>query len=493
MKWFQSVALTLVAGHVGVTSAFSLFEDKVSFPKFELPKLPKNLYQDIRPGSNDEGMATLVSKIDDKYSLRMKKVDPSKLNIDTVNQWSGYLDYEASKHFFYYFFESRNDPKNDPVILWLNGGPGCSSLTGLFFELGPSSIGPDLKPIHNPYSWNNNASIIFLEQPLGVGFSYGDEKITSTRAAAQDVYIFLELFYEAFPQFKQIDFHIAGESYAGHYIPRIAHEIVLEHPERSFNLSSVLIGNGITDALIQCDYYEPMACGLGGYPSVLTQDKCEKMDRDAKRCRFLNEFCYSSESNLACIAASTYCNSALMSPYEETGLNVYDIRAPCEDQDEGDMCYYGLRYTDEYLNQAYVQEALGSDVHNYTGCSEDVFLGFVLTGDESKPFQQYVAELLDRDIPVLLYAGDKDFICNWLGNRAWSDELEWKNKEHYQYLPMRPWKNRETGEEIGQLKSHGPLTFLRVYDAGHMVPTNQPEAALEMVNRWIHGKYDLGY
>ncbi|QLG71960.1 hypothetical protein HG535_0C03120 [Zygotorulaspora mrakii] len=493
MKLLKSVALTALAGHVGMASALSLFEDVVSLPKFELPRLPRNAFQDIRPGSNDEGTVTLASDIDDSYSLRIKKVDPSKLGLDTVKQWSGYLDYEESKHFFYYFFESRNDPENDPVILWLNGGPGCSSLTGLFFELGPSSIGADLKPIHNPYSWNNNASIIFLEQPLGVGFSYGDEKIVTTRAAGKDVYIFLELFFQAFPQYSSNDFHISGESYAGHYIPQIAHEIVLEHPERSFNLSSILIGNGITDSLVQSDYYEPMACGFGGYPAVLSEDKCDKMNKDAKRCRVLAEICYKTESNLPCIAASSYCNAVLLDPYQETGLNVYDIRGPCEDQDEGDMCYYGLRYVDQYLNQAFVQEALGSDVHNYTGCSEDVFLGFVLTGDEAKPFQQYVAELLDRDIPVLIYAGDKDFICNWLGNRAWSDQLEWKSKENYEYLPLKPWKSKDTGEEIGQIKKFGPLTFLRVYDAGHMVPMDQPESSLEMLNGWIHDKSRLLY
>lgn len=108
--------------------------------------------------------------MDKDYCLRLRTVDPSKLGIDTVKQWSGYMDYKDSKHFFYWFFESRNDPANDPIILWLNGGPGCSSFTGLLFELGPSSIGADMKPIHNPYSWNNNASMIFLEQPLESAF-----------------------------------------------------------------------------------------------------------------------------------------------------------------------------------------------------------------------------------------------------------------------------------------------------------------------------------
>lgn len=110
------------------------------------------------------------------------------------------------------FFESRNDPANDPVILWLNGGPGCSSLLGLFMELGPSWINKDLKPDYNKYSWNANASTIFLDQPVNVGYSYSSESVSSTEAAGEDVYAFLTLFFAKFPQYAKQDFHIAGES-----------------------------------------------------------------------------------------------------------------------------------------------------------------------------------------------------------------------------------------------------------------------------------------
>ncbi|AQZ09641.1 YBR139W [Zygosaccharomyces parabailii] len=485
MKWIHIAAILAVPCH-----GFSLFQDLLLGLGDTYGREPKNLHQEVQRIA-DDSVTTILSDIDSRYSLRVKEIAPEKLGVDTVKQWSGYLDYEDSKHWFYWFFESRNDPEHDPLILWLNGGPGCSSFTGLLFELGPSSIGSDIKPINNPYSWNNNASVLFLEQPLGVGFSYGDEKITTTKAAGKDVYIFLELFFSKFPHLRSHDFHISGESYAGHYIPQIAHEIVVENPGRSFDLTSVLIGNGITDSLVQDDYYEPMACGQGGYPAVLTEEQCGQMSKDADRCRTLNRVCYTTKSNIACIAAATFCDSVTLGVYEKTGRNFYDIRGPCED--EGEMCYYGLRYVDDYMNLPEVQKALGSDVHNYTGCSNQVGLGFMLTGDGAKPFQQFVAELLDMNIPVLLYAGDKDFICNWLGNRAWSDKLDWRYGDQYQQLPLKAWKSDVTGEEFGQVKNYGPLTFLRVYDAGHMVPYDQPEAALEMVNTWISGVHDFGY
>ncbi|KAH3673537.1 hypothetical protein WICMUC_003644 [Wickerhamomyces mucosus] len=443
--------------------------------------IPKAKEQLSRAKSNSAYEFVTDSRFKD-YQLRTKVINPGSLGIDTVNQTSGYLDFEGH-HFFYYFFESRNNPETDPVILWLNGGPGCSSLTGLFFELGPSSIGKDIKPIYNPYSWNSNASVIFLDQPVGVGYSYGDEKVSTTYAAAKDVFIFLELFYQKFPQFIKNDFHIAGESYAGHYIPAIASEII-NHADRSFELTSVLIGNGITDSLVQDKYYQPMACGLGGYKKVLDDDACDKMEKDYPRCARLVEACYSSKIAFTCVPATIYCSDVLLGPYEKTGLNYYDIRSACE-SDNG-LCYNGIDNVEQYLNLPYVQEALGSEVEKFSGCNDEVFSNFAYTGDESKPLQSYITELLDKGYPVLIYAGDKDFICNWLGNLAWTNDLDWILADSYRKEFLKPWYHND-GSVAGQIKSFGGLTFLRVFDAGHMVPYDQPEVSLKMVNTWIWG------
>lgn len=420
------------------------------------------------------------------YQLRAKKTTPEILGLDTVKQYTGYLDVEElKKHFFYWFFESRNDPKNDPVILWLNGGPGCSSATGLFFELGPSSVNATLQPSFNPYSWNNNASVIFLDQPVGVGYSYTEgEDITSTAAAAKDVFIFLELFFQKFPQFIKNKFHIAGESYAGHYIPLFASEII-NNADRSFELASVLIGNGITDPLIQYKYYRPMMCGEGGYKPVLTTDQCEQMEKDYPFCAALTKACYTFQNALTCVPANLYCELKLFGPYLETGLNPYDIRKDCSD---GGNCYVEQDYIDEYLNLEFVKEAVGAETDIFTGCDDIVFRNFILNGDEMRPFQQYVAELLENDIPVLLYEGDKDVICNWLGNHAWSDALEYSKHDLFEAQPLRPWHTKD-GVLAGEVKNYDKFTFVRVYDAGHMVPYDQPENSLDLVNRWILGDY----
>lgn len=417
------------------------------------------------------------------HRMRVKST-PGDLGIDTVKQYTGYLDVEEEdKHFFFWFFESRNDPKNDPVILWLNGGPGCSSLTGLFFELGPSSIGEDLKPVYNPHAWNNNASVIFLDQPVNVGYSYSSESVSNTVAAGKDVYAFLELFFKQFPEYKERDFHIAGESYGGHYIPVFASEI-LSHEDRSFNLTSVMIGNGLTDPLTQYEYYQPMACGQGGEPSVLEPEECDNMAATLPRCLSLIEACYNSGSVWLCVPASIYCNNAQMGPYQKTGRNVYDIRTMCEGSS---LCYKGLEFIADYLNLPEVKEKLGAEVDNYESCNFDINKNFLFAGDWMQPYHKNVIDLLEKDLPVLIYAGDKDFICNWLGNRAWSDKLPWSGHDKFEAQPVRKWSVNK--KAAGEVKNYKHFTFLRVFGGGHMVPYDQPENSLEMVNRWIGGDY----
>jgi cathepsin A (carboxypeptidase C) len=417
------------------------------------------------------------------YSLRTKKVDPGSLGVDTVKQYSGYLDdEETDKHLFYWFFESRNDPKNDPVVLWLNGGPGCSSLTGLFMELGPSSITKDIKAKYNPYSWNSNASVIFLDQPVNVGYSYSGSPVSNTVAAGQDVYALLTLFFKQFPEYAKQPFHITGESYAGHYIPVFAHEI-LSHKNRNINLQSVAIGNGLTDGLTQYDYYRPMACGEGGWPAVLSESECQSMDSSYPRCASLIERCYESESVWSCVPASIYCNNAMIGAYQRTGRNPYDVRKECKGSN---LCYDELDWISSFLNRKDVQTALGAEVSNYDSCNMDINRNFLFQGDWMKPYHRLVPSILEQ-IPVLIYAGDADFICNWLGNKAWTEALEWPGQAKYKDASMKDLK--VDGDVVGAVKSSGNFTFLKIHAAGHMVPYDQPKASLSMLNRWLSGEW----
>ncbi|KAI8634611.1 putative carboxypeptidase Y like protein A [Xylariaceae sp. FL1651] len=418
------------------------------------------------------------------YDLRAKKVDPSSLGVDKVKQYSGYLDdNENDKHLFYWFFESRNDPKNDPIVLWLNGGPGCSSMMGLFMELGPSSVNKDGSLTYNEYSWNSNASVIFLDQPVNVGYSYSSGSVSNTLAASKDIYALLTLFFEQFPEYSEQPFYIAGESYAGHYIPVFASEI-LSHKNRNINLQSIAIGNGLTDPHTQYTQYPPMACGEGGYKAVLEPSECQSMANALPRCQSLLQSCYNSESAWNCVPATIYCNNAMIGPYQRAGFNVYDIREKCKDP--ANLCYTQTAWISEYLNQPNVMKAVGAEVHDYESCNTDVNRNFVFQGDWGKPFHRLVPDLL-KQIPVLVYAGDADYICNWLGNKAWTEALEWPGKKAYNDVELEDLSLEN--EAYGQVKSSGNFTFMRIYQAGHMVPFDQPAASLDFFNRWIGGEW----
>ncbi|KAF2194635.1 carboxypeptidase Y-like protein A [Zopfia rhizophila CBS 207.26] len=421
----------------------------------------------------------------ENYNLRVKKVDPSSLGVDKVKQYSGYLDDdETDKHLFYWFFESRNDPENDPVVLWLNGGPGCSSLMGLFMELGPSSVTKKLELKYNDFSWNTNASVIFLDQPVNVGYSYSSGSVSNTVAAGKDIYALLTLFFKQFPEYAKQSFHISGESYAGHYIPVFASEI-LSHKKRNINLQSILIGNGLTDGLTQYEYYKPMACGEGGWPAVLDERTCQSMESSYPRCASLIENCYSSESVWTCVPASIYCNNAMIGPYQQTGQNVYDVRRPCGDNS---LCYDEIDWISAYLNKKEVMNAVGAEVNSYDSCNFNINRNFLLQGDWMKPYHRVVPGILEQ-IPVLVYAGDADYICNWLGNKAWTEALEWPGQKDYAKAGMEDLLLGGKGDKIGQVKSSGNFTFMRLHAGGHMVPYDQPAASADMLKRWLAGEW----
>jgi carboxypeptidase D len=173
-----------------------------------------------------------------------------------VKSYSGYADIEEHQHIFWWFFEARNqDPTTAPLTVWINGGPGSSSMIGLFQELGPCYVDENGKPYDNPYAWNNVSNMLFIDQPAQTGFSYSipipgyigisggvvelpENKcphyahdcatysypsaaytVNSTKAAAPGMWKTLQGFMGAFPQYSRESFNFATESYGGHYGP----------------------------------------------------------------------------------------------------------------------------------------------------------------------------------------------------------------------------------------------------------------------------------
>lgn len=177
--------------------------------------------------------AILADKIDYKNPVRSAVEDeikqlPGLGDKIGFKHYSGYLEADTNKptnrFWHYWFVESESDPAKDPLVLWLNGGPGCSSLLGLLTELGPFRIGEGNSVKLNPFAWNRRANVIFMESPAGVGFSYavdGDVRADDDTTAVQN-HLALKSFFRKFPQYKNNALYLSGESYAGVYLPTLA-------------------------------------------------------------------------------------------------------------------------------------------------------------------------------------------------------------------------------------------------------------------------------
>ncbi|KAJ7223362.1 Alpha/Beta hydrolase protein [Mycena pura] len=434
------------------------------------------------------------------YNVRIKK--STEFCDETVKSYTGYIDIEA-RHIFFYFFESRNDPDTDDVIFWTNGGPGCSSSLGLFMELGPCRISDGNGTKFHRESWNTNANIFFVDQPIGVGFSYADygESVATTEEGAKDIAAFIFVFFEHFSKFKGRALHMAGESYGGRYVPVYAAEVYDQNAKlvaaghTPINLTSVMIGNGLTDFYHQMASSFDMQCTSASVPPTSSIEDCVYMKRMIPRCeKRLKRSCVDTFDATDCAEAATFCQIHLKSPYRKSQLNPYDISKPCSDELLAEsLCYPVTAHIRAYLSRPDVRAALGVDPAvpaNFTSCATAVGTAFRAQLDSfTAATPNYIGGLLERGVRVLIYVGTYDWICNWVGNERWTLALEWSGQTQFAAEPLRPWAvgGDFTKGRAGLARSAKGLTFATIDGAGHMVPYDKPKEALDLLQRWLSG------
>ncbi|KAH9945738.1 Alpha/Beta hydrolase protein [Amylocystis lapponica] len=507
-------ALAVPTGDQTVLDGIEVVVDTISGPLGEIGQNLKHVFDDVLGAKEKvtqwaEAGKEFVQQNGLIYELvshpafeehQLRMTEPNLCD-PAVQQYSGYLDIAQDKHLFFWFFEARTNPSEAPLILWLNGGPGCSSSTGLLFELGPCSIASETNVTYNKHSWNTHANIIFLDQPVNVGFSYGDDgtTVTTSPVAGKDVYAFLELFLTRFPQYAQLPFHLAAESYGGTYAPNIAAVIHAENKAAEqglvhINLASVILANGLTDPLVQMASVPDFACD-GPYAVYDDPDgpECQALRAKVPTCQRLLKSCYDYESRLTCVPALLYCNSQILGPVVQLGYNPYDVRRKCDREKDGSLCYEQMSWIDGYMNQRAVKRALGVDpTLEFASCNMDVNQAFALQGDGAHNSAKLLPALIEDGVRLLVYAGNADMMCNFIGNERWVEQLETRFNAEFAAADSVPWVTTETGRVSGVVRSAGGqgdragnVTFVAVHEAGHMVPYDQPEAALDLITRWI--------
>ncbi|CAJ1979245.1 unnamed protein product [Sphenostylis stenocarpa] len=218
-------------------------------------------------------------------------------SVEDLGHHAGYYSLPHSKaaRMFYFFFESR-DTKDDPVVIWLSGGPGCGSEIALFYENGPFHIANNLSLTWNPYGWDQASNIIFIDQPTGTGFSYSSDD-TDLRhdetGVSNDLYDFLQEFFKAHPELVKNEFYITGESYAGHYIPALASWINQGNKIKQgihINLKGFAIGNAFTNPAIQYQAYPDFALDK----RIITKDEHDDISKLIPNCEETAKACRTS-------------------------------------------------------------------------------------------------------------------------------------------------------------------------------------------------------
>lgn len=452
------------------------------FPQGQAERFIKAL--NLVPRASEVSLVDLdVPKlVESPLHLQVHGDSESPISSEDLGQHAGYFPLKGTHaaRMFYMFFESRGDKTSDPVVLWMSGGPGCSSELALFYENGPFQITNNLTLVWNEHGWDKASNLIFIDQPVGTGFSYSRDPRDyrhDENGVSEDVYNFLQAFYEAHPELQENELYITGESYAGHYVPAVTSRIHQANKARKglpLNLKGFAIGNGLTNPEIQYRAHADYALEMG----LIGEKSHDTLSKLYPACDTSIKLC-GTTGKVTCVASFLVCNSILNAIMTMIGsVNYYDIRKECV----GNMCY-DFSNMETYLNQQTVRDALGVGHRPFISCNPVVYEMMLV--DWMRKLEVDIPALLEDGIKLLVYAGEYDLICNWLGNARWVAEIDWSGKQNYSTAASKSFMVGE--EEAGVMRNYGPLTFLKVHNAGHMVPMDQPKASLEMIRRFTQG------
>ncbi|CAD8136180.1 unnamed protein product [Paramecium pentaurelia] len=435
--------------------------------------------------------------------------------------YSGYLKAidDDKTYFHYYFmtstFEDVFTQQNTPVMLWLNGGPGCSSLQGAVNENGPFVFKEGTAEFQeNQWSWTKFAHMLYLESPAKVGYSYGDADVNDDTVAIQNLRALVD-FFERFPEYQTKDFFIAGESYAGIYIPLLANQILkhnIEYPNNTINLKGIMIGNGCTHPT-ECsdvaDIYPIHTIEYFARQGFLSEEqyKVAQHLQNSGKCSDLHNLHQECFDFLDQVVNQYYESPSvfLMNPYNIYGY-CYNYKP---DQ-------YQLRKNDPMLKR-FIPKNNKND-EEFGSCTDDkgMYVVFrdpkwkqithikpespewdVCTDDDEfiyEKFEQqsyYIYESLikSKKIRIMHFSGDIDSVVPITGTLFWiqllQNELQLSTTENWRAWYVPGDRTMDTQQNAGNVFSIEGLQFVTVRNAGHMVPTDRRKEAYWMVKYFI--------
>ncbi|KZL68526.1 serine carboxypeptidase [Colletotrichum incanum] len=399
---------------------------------------------------------------------------------------------EHNGNLFFWHFQNQHIANKQRTVIWLNGGPGCSSEDGALMEIGPYRVKDKDHLEYNNGSWNEFANLLFVDNPVGTGFSYVDTNsyLHELPEMADQFVQFLEKWFAMFPEYEHDDLYIAGESYAGQHIPYIAKHILERNKKPGtkniWQLKGLIMGNAWISPKEQYDAYLKYAYEKKliekGSPIAL------KLEQQWRICR--------TSLAVANTVDFSECETVLQNLLEQTAkinakgerecINMYDIRL----RDTYPSC--GMNWPPDlvnvtpYLRRNDVVNALHINPQKNTGWKEcNGAVGAAFRAQNSAPSREFLPDLL-KEVPVVLFSGAEDLICNHMGTEAMIGDMEWNGGKGFEltpgnWAPRRDWTVE--GEAAGFWQEARNLTYVLFYNSSHMVPFDYARRSRDMLDR----------
>ncbi|EDV19923.1 uncharacterized protein TRIADDRAFT_61540 [Trichoplax adhaerens] len=430
------------------------------------------------------------------------KVLPGLPYSPPFQQHSGYLQGLASNQLHYWFVESQHNPKTDPLLLWLNGGPGCSSIDGLLTENGPFAVNDDGKTLYyRNTTWNKFANVLYLESPAGVGFSYNHvgKYHWNDDVVAQNNHAALHSFFKKFPSFTKNPFFITGESYAGVYIPTLVARLL---NDSSIALQGFAIGNAVlsakfnTDSSVYFAYYHGIigddlwaqlqlyCCTIDGCQFYQTKSQqCKKYSMQVRQMvsNHLND--YYIYGDCQGVSAKQFRIQHILDDWDQVTGTGHPKGHPTAHPTPPVLPCIDSKAETIYLNRHDVRQALHIPhyVPPWRVCSAAI----------NKDYNRNVRSPIDlfpkllKKFRALIYNGDVDIVCNFLG-----DEMAVSSLDRRVIEERRPWFYNDTlGPQVGgYVVRYDKIDFLTIRGAGHMAPAIKPWQTYQAIYNFVFNR-----
>jgi carboxypeptidase C (cathepsin A) len=435
--------------------------------------------------------------------------------------FSGYIPVAGGKRqIFYWFFEAYGDgvdATKAPITWWTSGGPGCAGTgVGGLGENGPLTIDRSGAVKLRQWSWSKFTSMLYVDQPAGVGFSTAAVRpsVYTDALSAAENYEFLIGWFQRFPNYKPNKFFLSSESYGGHYVPTLALEIAKRDPADSINFAGFVVGNPLTympyrdfaqvhtyatHQLVPDPLWRQYAAKCLPDPAAPTPNPPAPRDRS---CDGLESQILSYGSGLDPYALDfPVCTGTRVSRLNKTGstaryvdqktqflahirrahsLYKGSVSAANYFPEEYEPCVDSLDTT--FMNRPEVRKALHVDPKAPAwGICADINYSASDMIDSMIPVYKELKTLYANRLKMLIYAGDNDSICAPVGEQQWI----W-NQGFEVLKKWAPWKVNQ--QVAGFHVKFSGLDFITVHGAGHMAPATRPEHTFTAIRAFMYGK-----